>query len=443
VSQDGCMPNRSKGPHVIGFDNPPKHGVQPHGRGFRYWTSDGKGAREASETFPTFEEALASARRVAAALARDSQTTVDEAVGAYEEHLEAKGNKPNSVKETVRRIRRFFGAVDIPLASLTEKRCRELYDELVASAPAEAPRRTLEAIAEELRRQEWTTASQLAAAVGLTRSGAAKCVSAMRRAGWRIDAHYRKGYRMTGWGAPYSSDEYSEDPDASTPRLSADTHRNYLAEAKTFLNWCLSKKWISRNPLADVKGVGRRRRGKQQLRIDEARRWLNQALVLADKGDAGAVAASLSLLMGLRASEIVRCQVRDLDDGGQLLWIVQSKTEAGRRRVVVPPVLQGYLKRLAEGKKGDELLFGAHWRDWISAGVQRICELAGVPVVCAHSMRGLHASLAMAHGITGAVVAGALGHEHESTTTESYAQREAVEKGRQGVVLEVLTGGKK
>ena len=42
--------------------------------------------------------------------------------------------------------------------------------------------------------------------------------------------------------------------------------------------------------------------------------------------------------------------VRDLDDDGKLLWIPDSKTEAGRRTLQVPELLRPMLKALAEGK---------------------------------------------------------------------------------------------
>src|SRR5262249_5081493 len=223
--------------------------------------------------------------------------------------------------------------------------------------------------------------------------------------------------------------------------LSVDTHRNYLAETKTFLNFCVGKKWLRANPLAGVKGVGRRSHGKTQLRIDEARRWLNQALVLADRGDAGVVAALCALLMAMCASEITQRVVRDLDDDGQIIWVTDEgdgqtvKTEARRRKFLVPPVLQGYLKTLVKGKGPHELLFGttkgeAHWRDWPNKNVHRINKLAGVQEVCAHSMRGLHASIARANGVTGAIVAGALGHGSEAVHERSYARREEIERGR-------------
>ena len=48
----------------------------------------------------------------------------------------------------------------------------------------------------------------------------------------------------------------------------------------------------------------------------------------------------------------------------------------------------------AEGKSPEAKLFGEHWRDWVRKWVQRICEAAGVPVVTAHGMRGLHSTLA-------------------------------------------------
>jgi hypothetical protein len=73
--------------------------------------------------------------------------------------------------------------------------------------------------------------------------------------------------------------------------------------------------------VAKVKGRGKRRHGKPQLRIDESRRWLRVALQLADEGEEGAVAAMMTLLMNMRCSEIVNRIARDVDDEGRVLWI--------------------------------------------------------------------------------------------------------------------------
>jgi integrase len=223
--------------------------------------------------------------------------------------------------------------------------------------------------------------------------------------------------------------------------FSVDTHRNTLAEARMLCKWAVSKRWLRSNPVEAVEGMGKRRHGKAQLRIDEARRWLAKATELADAGDAGAVAAMMTLLLGVRASEIVSRVVRDLDDDGRLLWIPDSKTEAGKRTLRVPDVLRPHLQRLADGHEPEALLFGVHWRDWPREAVQRICELAKVPKVTAHGMRGLHSTLAMEAGVTGHVVAASLGHESVSTTVQSYAKPEAVAGAQQRRTLRVLEGG--
>jgi integrase len=232
-------------------------------------------------------------------------------------------------------------------------------------------------------------------------------------------------------------------PTPTTKRpLAVDSHRNILAGAKSFLKWCVGKRWISRNPLEDVTGMGKRKHGKAQLRIDEARKWQAKALELADKGEVGAVAAMMSLVMGMRASEIIGRVVRDLDDEGRLLWIPETKTEAGKRTLPLPQVLQPYLSAIAEGKKPQDLLFGRHWRDWPRKWVQRICREAKVPEVTAHGMRGLHGTLAVERGATTHVVAQALGHESETTSRESYISREAITGADQRRVLTVLDGGR-
>ncbi len=225
-------------------------------------------------------------------------------------------------------------------------------------------------------------------------------------------------------------------------KTAVDTHRNALSQAKTFLTWCVKKKWFSKNPMADVEGKGARKRGKEQLRIDESRKWLDKALELAAAGDAGAVAAMLALLMGLRASEITERTVRDLDDRGRVLWIPKAKTRNGVRKLAVPEVLQGFLLRLASGKQPGERLFGLHWRDWPRKNVKRICTLAGVAKVTAHGMRGTHATLAVDAGATGHVVAGALGHGSQTVTFGSYVASGAKEAADARAVFTVIQGGK-
>jgi integrase len=228
-----------------------------------------------------------------------------------------------------------------------------------------------------------------------------------------------------------------------TRAQAVDSQRNILAETRTFLKWCVrAQKWLATSPLADIEGVGKRKHGKPQLRIDEARRWLAIATQLATEGDAGAIAAMTTLLLGLRASEVVEREVRDLDDEGRLLWIPSSKTLAGRRRLEIPDSLQPHLRALTEAKLPGARLFGQHWRDWPRKQVQRICELAKVPMVCAHSMRGLHSTLAIEAGATAHVVAASLGHESITVTERSYIAPGTTQQADSRRVLRLLSGGK-
>lgn len=222
--------------------------------------------------------------------------------------------------------------------------------------------------------------------------------------------------------------------------LAVDSHRNMLMEVRTFLRWCVGQRWLVASPAEGIKGVGKRRRGKPQLRMDEARRWTDKAEELAAAGEPGAVAAIATLYLDVRASELVAAAVRDLDDGGRVLWISDSKTEAGRRILEVPDFLQPYLREVAGARAGTEPLFG-HNRTWVWRWVTRICQLADVPRVGAHSMRGLHASLAFERGATGHQVALAMGHSSPAVTERHYAKREAVARGKRTAVLQVLKGG--
>ena len=226
--------------------------------------------------------------------------------------------------------------------------------------------------------------------------------------------------------------------------ISVDYHRNTLAEAKTFVNWCVAKKYLKANPFDDVRGVGRRNKGKPQLSRDESRKFLRVAMAEANSGNEMAVASMVALLLGERASEILDRKVRELDDGGKLLIISDSKTKAGRRTLEVPVVLQPYLLKLAKGKKATARLFAAHTPRWLLRNVNRICKEARISVVCTHGLRGTHSTLATEHGVTGHVVAASLGHESVSTTHGHYIDASAASNAksrRVAAALAVRNGG--
>lgn len=235
-----------------------------------------------------------------------------------------------------------------------------------------------------------------------------------------------------------------------------ETHRNALVAAKAFGAWCVAQKWIRSNPVAEVKPIGPRKRGQQQLRIDEARKLVDLCLQLADENHAGAIAVLTALMLGLRASEVTDRVVRDLDDDGHLLWVPFGKTQRSRRTLEVPELLRPYLRKLAEGRKPDERLFdvgdtfysreraekaaGSVPRDrhWLWRQVQLICDKAGVDRVSAHSLRGLHSTLATEAGATAHLVASALGHTSTQVTEMHYIDPAATRRAKTRKVVDKL-----
>lgn len=218
-----------------------------------------------------------------------------------------------------------------------------------------------------------------------------------------------------------------------------DTHRNTLSAARTFMAWATTQRMTSDNPVAGIAGKGRRSRGKEQLRIDEARRLDRVALELAGAGDRGGLAVELVLVLGLRAGEVVAIRARDVDDHGQVLVIPKAKTRAGVRRLEIPEVLRAALVPLVP-KAGP--LFPGQDRHWVRREVARLCGLAKVPVVTAHGLRGTHASLATDRGASGPVVAASLGHGDGGRTAErNYIDPAIADQAKQRAAFRVLQGG--
>jgi integrase len=205
---------------------------------------------------------------------------------------------------------------------------------------------------------------------------------------------------------------------------SVDFRRNTLAEAKTFCRKAKENGWTDYLLLAEVQGEGRRRFGKQKLTLDESRKFLAACRRNIENGDSqkleAGVACAMTLLFGMRASEITNLPVRNLDDNATIIRITQAKSRAGIRNLQVPEWFQLPLGKLAQGKAGTEALIG-HNRRWLHRIVRATCIDAGVPLAPPHGLRGTHGDLALAAAVSPKAVSEALGHESLGTTYRHYA----------------------
>jgi integrase len=214
--------------------------------------------------------------------------------------------------------------------------------------------------------------------------------------------------------------------------IAVDTHRGSLNESKAFGKFCVQRGWLRDAPFTDVEGVGRRKKGKKQLNIDEARtlhgvchvRWLEHK-------DRGAAACLIALMFSLRTTEVILLRARDVDDNGRLLRIAyeddSGKTEAAKRIAEVPPALRPMLRELAESPAtADGHLFALDRfpgkpanRHWVLRSAKRVMGKAGVSVISAHGLRGTSATIgAAAQGAK--VMSQALGHTSVTMTQEHY-----------------------
>ena len=226
------------------------------------------------------------------------------------------------------------------------------------------------------------------------------------------------------------------------------SHRFDLWAAQCFFRWSVRQGYVGASPFRDVKPVGKVNAGKPQLRIEEARRFTEAAIGYFEETQSSlAIGALVALTMGLRTSEVLDRVVRDLDDGARYLWIDAGKTANARRHLEVPELVQPYLLLLAAGKQPEEFLFGAsesggrRYRQKMWEMVRRLCQRAGVPIVCTHSLRGLWATLAVQSGAASHVVAANLGHHSFQVTERHYAQGSVVKNAATARVLEMLGNG--
>lgn len=239
--------------------------------------------------------------------------------------------------------------------------------------------------------------------------------------------------------------------------VGGDTQRGELATARAFFAWCGKQGWCGADPFAACEPTLPRSAGKPQLRIDEARKLYAVALAEYDAKAAtrldrrgrpiaplaytSGLATAMLLTMGMRVDGLAGRVVRDVDDGGRVLWIDRSKTTSGEGAYAVPEDLVERLAAFVEGRAADDALFPKD-RHWLAYHVRRLCGAAGVPVVSPHGLRGTFTSLSgERRGID--EVARALGHADAGVTRKHYLAPGVERAAKQKTALRVLQGGQK
>jgi integrase len=286
-----------------------------------------------------------------------------------------------------------------------------------------AGRRVIETFASEVEALEYRETAEEQLNGRVVQTAIDDHLVAMTRRGCNSDSVATTRWRLEGLHAGALADPLStltakragQLYETYTTGRAPDTHRNALNEARSAGRLWVRQGWLATNPWLDVEAVGRRRRRKRQLKMDQTRALLDVAIARADT-DNGALAVATMLLLGLRSSELCRIVAPDFDCGGTVVLIPEAKSEAGVRELEIPAVLQSLLK--VRAVRSNRLF--PHRRWWVREQVVRLCNLAGLEPVTAHALRGMHATVAVRRGVSAHAVAAALGHSSPKVTANHY-----------------------
>ena len=235
---------------------------------------------------------------------------------------------------------------------------------------------------------------------------------------------------------------------AQSVRGAGDTHINGLNVGRMWGAWLVKQRLLKANPFAEVEAVGRKRHGstKARLSLDESRRL--EAYCFAHRDNPDCVLTYGYLMLGKRASELVRVTPRDLDDNGWLLHIRKAKSTASVKAIPVPVELRDMLLALAAGKASDVPLFlnleGEPMTRYVARDrVKAVCKAAGVTVLPPQALRRTFTDNASRQGVALRSIAEMTGHKSEAVTKRSYMDEGVAEGAAVERNLRVIAGGKR
>jgi integrase len=229
-----------------------------------------------------------------------------------------------------------------------------------------------------------------------------------------------------------------------------------VAKAAWLLRRCLDAAvalgLLDETPMRRVTPPRHRQRQREYWTVDQAKAFL--AVALGGRYRWGGLFALL-LLTGLRVSEGLGLEWRDVDlDGRRLLVrraIVQynhksydqpPKSRAARRWVVLPEPAVQVLRLQQPGEGGVFRLAGGKLPDGgnLRRDLRRVCAAAKVPATTPHGLRHVHAMVALEATGDAYAVQRRLGHSHVSTTVAIYGYSHRGDDKAAGAIDALLAG---
>ncbi|MFO0580165.1 MAG: tyrosine-type recombinase/integrase [Polyangia bacterium] len=238
--------------------------------------------------------------------------------------------------------------------------------------------------------------------------------------------------------------------------LAACTQHHDLKKVRALFGWAVKRGMLLVNPFAGVELIGRPKKGKRQLTLDQAKQFFRAALTrFEQRGDKLALAAIVALTTGARASEVMNRTVGELDEGGTALVVqereatldeegAELKNKKASRVLEIKQPLPAYLLALAAGKPPTALLFRNSGTKVDSARIllrrkiRKICAEEGLPLVTTHSFRGLFATMLFRKSRDTSAVAELMGHTDFGMTRQAYLAPGTYEKAQSEALADAL-----
>jgi integrase len=126
---------------------------------------------------------------------------------------------------------------------------------------------------------------------------------------------------------------------------------------------------------------------------------------------------------GMRVSEALELEWRDVDVSGCRLRVRGGKTPAARRWAAVPEWLMQELDALCppDDRTPERRLFPGMTRSAAGSAMRRACTAAGIALYSPHDLRHRYASIKVAEGVPVTQLAEQLGHARKSLTLDTYS----------------------
>lgn len=218
--------------------------------------------------------------------------------------------------------------------------------------------------------------------------------------------------------------------------LAAATHQTRLTAAKGFGQWLQESGKAKENPFGKVMPEGIANKRKDRHGVDQSRKFI--AACYEDAHPTGGLACAAMLTLGTRSHELLEREKWDLDKSATVLVIDKSKSEAGERRVALPPVLRAKLRQHVEALEPGALIFGGMTNNTLLQHVKRLCETAGVPVITAHGLRDTWSDLTEEVANRIDQTAKSMGHSDSKVTRAHYMSAGTEQSSRAQMMEELL-----